>query len=244
MSEEAPDEPMRWFFVHVQKTAGTTLFYRLANQFPGPALYPDGSDGSPVREMPQFKVDVLLDRWAKRRDEIRVVTGHFPLCTVELLDAPFVTLSVLREPVSRTLSYLRHHREFLPEARDASLDQIYDDPSRFEGLVHNHMVKMFSLTTDEMDDGVMTHVDFTPERLERAKRGVESIDVLGLQEDFDAFCAELEARWSWDLEGPVAANRTEPAEASPALVERIREDNALDVALYEHAVEVVRARRT
>ena len=39
--------------------------------------------------------------------------------TTELLDADFVTLSVLREPVERTLSHLRHHRKMNPDARDA-----------------------------------------------------------------------------------------------------------------------------
>ncbi len=57
---------------------------------------------------------LLLERWKARRDEIRVVTGHFPLCVTELLDADFATFTVLRDPVERTLSYLRHHRDTTP----------------------------------------------------------------------------------------------------------------------------------
>ena len=41
------------------------------------------------RLSPQLMVPMLLRRWEARRDEIRVVTGHFPLCTIELLDADF-----------------------------------------------------------------------------------------------------------------------------------------------------------
>ena len=236
-------EPTRFFFVHVQKTAGTSLFIRFGNQFAPSEIYPDDTDGGLMTDMPQLKVDRLLQRWVARREQIRVVAGHFPLCTVQLLDAPFVTLTVVREPVARTLSYLRHHRKILPEARDASLEQIYDDPLRFEGLVHNHMVKMFSLSTDEMDDGVMTRVEFTRERLERAKQGLASVDVLGLQEDFETFCTDLEQRFGWDLGDPAVANDTEPTEVPAGLLDRIAEDNALDAELYEYAVALVRSRR-
>ena len=40
-------------------------------------------------------------------------------------------------------------------------------PVRFT-LVRNHMVKMLSLTVEEMTDGAMTNVDFDRHRLERA----------------------------------------------------------------------------
>ena len=85
-----------------------------------------------------------------RGDEIRVVTGHFPLCTTELLGAQFITLTILRDPVERTLSALRHHREKTPADSERSLEEIYEDPFRFE-LVHNHMVKMFSLSRGRDD---------------------------------------------------------------------------------------------
>ena len=154
-------EPERFFFVHLQKTAGTALWRRLRAQFPPAAVYPGPDDGEPPDTV--LSVAHLLDRWSRRRDEIRIVTGHFPRCTVELLDAPFVTLTVLREPVERTLSYLRHHRATTPAEADRSLEEIYEDPIRFE-LLHNHMVKMLSLSTDEMTDGALTSVTFDADR--------------------------------------------------------------------------------
>jgi len=103
-------QPRRFFFVHMQKTGGVSLYMRMRREFGDHAVYPAKSDGDAVGVAPQLMTDVLLRRWAERRDEIRVVTGHFPLCTTELLDAEFTTLTVLRDPVERTLSYLRHHR--------------------------------------------------------------------------------------------------------------------------------------
>src|SRR4029077_2528208 len=82
-------DPTRFFFVHLQKTAGTSLLIRLGNQFTPEQIYPDDSDGDKFGEMPQFDIPQLEARWAARAPEIRVVTGHFPLCTAELLGVPF-----------------------------------------------------------------------------------------------------------------------------------------------------------
>ncbi len=241
-SADGPTPPQRFFFVHLQKTAGTSLLIRLGNQFRPEEIYPDDTDGDLFGVMPQLEPAQLVARWAARRDQIRVVTGHFPLCTVELLDAPFTTFTVLREPVERTLSYLRHHRKMTPADRDAPLEQIYEDPMRFQGLIHNHMVKMFALEASEMTGGSMTPVDFTPEHLERAKARLAGVDVVGLQERFDDFCGELEHRFGWDLGPPLVSNDTRPVPVDPALRERIALDNAYDIELYEFARELV-ARR-
>lgn len=238
-----PSPPRRFFFVHVQKTAGTALFQRLRNEFGPDGVYPNESDGDLLVVAPQIMVPQLLERWAARRDEIRVVSGHFPLCTVELLDAPFVTMTVLREPVERTLSYLRHHRVLTAEDRDKSLEEIYEDPFRFHGLIHNHMVKMFGMTAEEMNGGVLTHVEFTPEHLNRAKALLPTVDVIGVQEQFDEFCAEIVERYGIDLGDPRFANRTDPVDVPESFRARIAEDNAMDVELYELARQLVAERK-
>jgi len=234
----------RFFFVHLQKTGGTALFKRLKRHFGERAVYPDASDGDVVTVAPQLSMEVLLARWKERRDDIRVVTGHFPLCTTELLGGEFTTLTVLREPVARTLSYLRHHRKLTPTDHDKTLEAIYEDEFGFETLVHNHMVKMFSLTLQEMTDGALTPVDFTPAHLDRAKRQLATVDVLGLQERFDEFCEELSQRFGWQLGAPLHANRTEPVTSSASFRTRIAEDNWMDVELYDHARQLYEERRS
>jgi hypothetical protein len=234
---DASPSPDRFFFVHVQKTAGTSLAFRLRRHFGRDAVYPRPSDDRDA----VLSVPHLVERWRHDGDAIRVVTGHFPLCTTELLGGRFTTLTVLREPVERTLSYLRHHKVFERDD-ERTIEEVYDDPFRFHGLVHNHMVKMFSLTVDEMNAGMLTKVDFAPEHLERAVANLRTVDVVGLQEDFEGFCEELRGRFGWDLGAPTVMNRTEQVEISDSLRERILRDNALDVALYEVAVELVRER--
>jgi hypothetical protein len=231
----------RFFFVHVQKTAGTELYRRLRAHFSEHAVYPDATDGT----LPDSAIVVenLLERWRARKDEINVVTGHFPLCTVELLDAEFTTLTVLREPVERTMSFLRHHRRLIPADRDTPFETIYsENPIRFHGLIHNHMVKMFCLRPEEMTAGAMTMVDFTDEHLERAKERLATVDAVGIQEQFEPFYDELVQRFGFADHSRLVANSTPPAEMSQSLRDRIAEDNALDIELYEFARKLVASR--
>lgn len=241
-SNRSPDdEPERVFFVHLQKTAGTTVYLWLKEVLPPGALYPEDVDGPKIPAV--LTVDRLLERWQARRDEIRVVTGHFPLCTTELLGAPFRTFTILRDPVARTVSYLRHYRATNPEGDRRPFEEIYADPLRFGGMIENHMVKMFSLRAEEMTDGMLTRVDFTPEHLERAKERLATVDVVGVQERFDLFWADLRDAFGWPLgDRPGTANRSEPAEIPDHLLERIAEDNALDVELHRFAQALVEQR--
>jgi hypothetical protein len=200
-----------------------------------------------------LSIDHLRERLAARGDEIRVIAGHFPLCTAKLIDGRFTTLTLLREPIERTLSYLREQREdhvvrFLARgtqgaprsAQGKPLEEIYDDPLRFHGIVHNHMTKMLSLTPTEMTDGMFTRVQFTRHHLERAKEALAGIDVVGLQERFEDFCDELAARFGWRLGEPVmGVNATAPVEAPARLRARIAEDNAFDIELYKFAKQLL-----
>jgi hypothetical protein len=203
------------------------------------AVYPRSDDGTDVLEL-GFSVPRLLDEWRTSSEDIRVIAGHFPLCTMELLDEDFITVTVLRDPVERTLSLLRHLRQRDYQYVDATIEQIYDEPERFpvsfRSELHNHMVKMFSLTPEEMTDGILTNVAFTPDRLERAKIALSTVEAIGFQESFDSFCAELHTRFGWGADRPKRRlNRTRPMDVSDALRARIAEDNADDIALYEYA---------
>lgn len=224
----------RFFFLHLHKTAGTTLWKRLQRQFTPEQLYPGPDDTTaPDRTLvPEY----LDERYRARRDAIRVVTGHFPLCTTEMLGDDFTTFTVLRHPVDRTISVLQHHRDLTPADRDIPLEELYDDPIR-QLLIRNHMIKMVSLQLPEMTDGALTDITFDRDRLELAKERLHTIDVVGMQHRFEPFCDELSRRFGWDLGSPTTSNRSTPVEVSDALRERIAVDNALDIEFFEYADE-------
>jgi hypothetical protein len=188
----------------------------------------------------------LEERWAVRGPEIRLLTGHFPVRTVERLGAPFVTMTVLRHPVERTLSFLRHQatRRQRGAIETTPLDEIYADPFRFEHMIRNHMVRMLSLGPEEMvpGDGVLTTVPYTRDRLQMAKDGLDHLDLFGLQERLEELCDELDRRYGLTVGPPVRDNVTAAVDVPDGLADRIAEDNALDMELYEYAVQRYEAR--
>ena len=99
------------------------------------------------------------------------------------------------------------------------------------------MVKMLSLTADEMTDGALTPVVVDDDRVARAAENLEHrIDVVGLQEHFEEFCTDLGRRSAGTSGEPLFMNRTPPAEAPDALRERIGADNDHDLRLYALAL--------
>lgn len=245
LPERDPDQ--RFFVAHMQKTAGTTLRDRLRSTFAEEQIYPNGSDG-PDGRISVIEVSHLRERWKARHHEIRLLTGHFPLRVVEVLDPPaaFVTMTILRDPVDRTLSFLRHQaaRRQRGATEDTPLTELYDDPFRREVMLQNHMTRTLALAPDEWGpgNGVLATVPYTPELLERAKDALAGMDVFGLQHRLDEFCDELATRYGLDVGEPMRSNTTDPGEVPDGLVARIREDNALDIALYEYACRLYEER--
>ena len=247
MTEPATPADTRFFVAHMQKTAGTTLRDRLRSTFTEDQIYPNGRDGDDAR-ISVISVKHLEQQWAVRGHEIRLLTGHFPVRTVELLpgDIDWVTVTVLREPVERVLSFLRHQaaRRQRGATEDTPITEIYEDPFRREAMVRNHMTRMLSMTPDEIraSDGVLGTVPYDDERLEMAKSALEDLPMFGLQQRLEEFCRELGSRYGLDVGEPLRSNTTEPGEIPPGLVERIIEDNHLDMELYAHACRVYEQR--
>ncbi len=234
----------KYFFIHCLKAAGTSLFFQLRQQiFDKDAVFPMDKDmGNPLAS---FDTHYLIKRANDPANNFQVYTGHFPYCTMEILGGNFKSFTVLREPVERTLSYLRHHKKLIPEDRDKSLEELYDDPFMFQSKIHNHMVKMFSLTPETGKDGMLVKVEFTEDHFKQAKSNLKRVNVIGLMEDYQGFCDNLQDAFGWNFKHIIHGNKTDKSEVvSEAFKDRIRRDNELDVKFYKFAQYLVTRRRT
>jgi len=239
------------------KTGGMSLSSGVAKNFAVDEVYPhreldlgDFTEGN-VR-FRAVTIEYLLRLSAERRDRIRYYGGHFPYVTCELLGGDFCTLTILRDPVDRTVSLLRQlqrHAESIrngdpQSAEPASFEEIYEQPQVYEPLVHNHQTKIFSMTSADNPRGYMQPVVIDDQRLALAKRNLEAVDVVGLTERHGEFIDQLTLRFGWQLNRDRRVNVT-PSD-SPALAEsfrrRIEADNAIDMEFYEFAKELVDAR--
>jgi hypothetical protein len=255
------------------KTGGTSFVFQLSRNFATDEVYPDiARDRRSPTDAEPYASFTALERLApERRDAIRIYTGHFPLAARDLMGPDLVTLTLLRDPVERTVSVLKHFKRLWPRYGDLSLDAIYDDELVFRHFVEHHQTRMFALTAGDgtrsfasvtdydtlrralenpagpsaaLDAGAVVAVD--ADRLAQAKRNLASIDVLGVNESFDAFVAQLRNGYGWWPSGErfdARANvSSEPWVASDALRARIERDNPFDRELYEHARELIAAR--
>jgi Sulfotransferase family len=238
-----PDD-RKFFFIHVMKTAGTTLRKHIMANFEEDEFYP-----CPRLDANMLKANIELDYLtglpASRRARIRAYSGHFPFVAVELLGEEMTTITILRDPVERTLSFLRDRKATHHPDGGVSLEEIYEDPFLFLALIRNHQAKLFALTVDDELGSYMRALDIDSDRLELAKRNLESVDVVGTQDRFEDLLSELELRFGWrrGSVGRMFAGKETPGDAPASFRRRIADDNQADMEFFEHAVRLCERRR-
>jgi Sulfotransferase family len=240
----------RVLYIHVMKTGGTTLLQHLRKNIPPDELYPNAErdmslDSSRPFTVRHLRLDYLRNLPEERRNRIRVYAAHFPYVATEALGGDLTTMTILRDPVDRTISMLRQWSRNRPEA-SLSLEEVYELPEVFDRLLHDHQTKIFSMTADDEPTGYMQMIDVDPARLALAKDNLATVDIVGLTEQYDDFLDLVVERFGWTVDRGVRANASPPENelaASDALRQRILEDNALDVELFEYATALVDARR-
>jgi hypothetical protein len=247
------------FFVHVMKTGGTTVFRNLRANYELDQLYPCRSldiqfEGPKVDVQHHLSVPYLLGLSPERHARIRVYTGHFPFVVSDLLGGGFTTVTLLRDPVERTISLLRQFRRKAPwldpgqpMMASHTLEEVYEQAIVFEPLIHDHQTKIFSMTAADGPESYMDVIEVDAARLEIAKRNLERVDIVGLTERYDLFLGQLRTSFGWDVEPDARANATPASEIQPVtdeLRDRIAADNALDLEFYEFARQLVDARQS
>lgn len=89
------------YFLHIQKTAGTTFYFTLDEKF-------DPEDICPTRFWRQFLK--LAKHDLRQLRQYRLFRGHFGYTIPQFLRKPPVCLTVLRDPIQRSISHYEHIR--------------------------------------------------------------------------------------------------------------------------------------
>jgi hypothetical protein len=236
-----PDTARRYLFIHIMRTGGATFTRQLERNFPAGELYPDPRQDTDTHQA-NIEVDYLLGLPRERIDQIRVFTGHFPFFVSELIpECQPLTMTILRHPVQRSISFLREKRRKVDNV--LSLEELYDFPGLRQSLLGNFQVRQFAMTAgDNMIRGI-DPLEIDEERLALAKENLAKVDVLGLHERYEEFMDDVMQRFGW-LRHPIGNwHVSEAIEVPKALESRIADDNAWDIAFYEHAVEMYDERR-
>jgi hypothetical protein len=143
----------KFLFIHIMKTGGTSLADIISANFAADERYPDACIAPDAGIMRRFEaylyVPGLVADVNALRGKLRMVRGHVPYAVRTLLDDSFVAMALLREPVERTLSYLKHCKRYHAEHQGLELEEIYEDPWFHATFVQNYQTKLFSMSAQE-----------------------------------------------------------------------------------------------
>jgi hypothetical protein len=234
----------RFFFVHIMKTAGTTFALQLRVQFEAEAIYPaEGLDWHDAADLERYTdASRALAVSSTRRSQIECYTGHFPYMVAGLIDPSLVVITLLREPVARTVSVLDHFQRLDDRYRHLDLEAIYEDDHVFRSFVSNHQTAFFARTPLDGEQWIRDPIDIDDARFATAKQNLASVDVVGLTEDYPRFIEALRARFGWWPQGLNLDDRANVgsvrADVDAGLLRRIAEDNRYDIELYRYAQEL------
>jgi hypothetical protein len=231
-----------YFFIHVMKTGGTTFVQHILANFSADAVYPSSTRGE-GRKRAYYMIDELRRISLERRGSLRAYSGHFPFVAAELVGAD-VTLAILRDPIERTVSILRHHRREDPRLHGATLEEVYDDGWVFPLYVHNYQAKLFAMTVDDKLESHLDLIDVDEARLEIALTNLERVDVLGLHHRYAEFLDTMREQQGWTIgDVPDLRVSADRRDVPSQLRERIAADNAAEMTFYEHAVRLYERRQ-
>ncbi len=219
-------------FLHIQKTAGTTLHRILDRQ------YPPGQDFfiKTANDYPIFQTFSI-----NQRGQYRLIRGHMNFGIHKLLPNAATYFTILRDPIERAISYYYHikndaahynHKyanrwdlkEFLEQGVDA--------------LMANGQTRIWAGGRPDLGYG-----ECTAEVLAQAKQKLQQYcAVVGLAERFDETLMLLKKRFGWRYvfytPQNVSANRLRRHELSPDTLETVKKFNQLDIAFYQYGVSL------
>lgn len=222
------DRPLA--FLHIPKTAGTALLKLFERNLPAARI---------VRWYPPDRPR----RPSSPSSGPHLLVGHFPMGTEDafLLDPLRVTM--LRDPIARTLSQLRflrrgvlqrdgevarEHQRWFADNEDL-ID--YIDYSK-HWLLDNAQVRMLSGAWRKVPFG-----ELGEEHLETAKRNLDRFDLIMSQAHYDEDVLRLSSRFGWWTHGARVNAGGGSSDGSLSRRPELGSVNELDLALHEHAMQ-------
>jgi Galactose-3-O-sulfotransferase len=220
-------------FLHIGKTAGTTLRRILRKHYPA-------SQTLVVRARQRPREETLSDFAAlpeAERARPRLILGHTVYGLHESVPRPATYISMLRRPTSLVLSQYsfvlrtpghRHHQD----AQGMSLEDYLRSGLAQE--MNNSQTRAIAGAVD------VPYGENPPELLEQAKRHIEEhFSVVGLTERFDESLVAMKMAFGWSkinyVRANVASKKVEPSSEARALIDEL---NTLDNELYRWTDEL------
>jgi glycosyltransferase involved in cell wall biosynthesis len=245
------DRPL--YFLHIQKTAGTTVAAYLKGLF------------RPEESMPGYFWDELMDLPAAERERYRLILGHYDRSYLSLCETPPAIVTFLRDPVKRLRSYWAHVRRAPDHPMHAVLNLdsflavlrseegkkwLYNGQARALGMdIYPDLIAMKNRYGDkrppEYAFAIRRHTQMArhtcsdSELIDRAQALLDQCLFVGIQEQLDEAMPILAAKLGAAPPSPMPLTNTAPPSDRVPLsdeeTEMARQLTRLDDQVYAYA---------
>lgn len=225
MASSVPANPLL-IFLHLPKTAGTTLASVLEHEYGADAIV-NCYDMTFVDDLASIEPDVL--------ERARVIQGHFYFGVHSVLSRPASYITMLRDPVDRVVShyhFVRSQPDHYLYAEANALSLVDFVISRAGDEPNNDQTRLLA--------GARTNTPDASTLLDIAKQHLlDHFKVVGLTEEFDRSMILMKRVLGWKTPHYVSQNvghySTAREMLSADVLRQINDFNALDRELYEFA---------
>jgi hypothetical protein len=229
--------PAPIIFVHIPKTAGSTLRSIIRKQYGEDHLLYLRALNSTDLNQQQPEVEE-----AQKERDIRGISGHVMFGVHQFVDSAFQYVTILREPISRVIS--DYYYVLQTPTHDLHETVIANDYS-----LREYVTSGTTIYADNVQTRIVAGVggdipvgECTRDHLEQAKRNLQDhFSVVGLTEYFNESITLMKRQLGWGY--PMyktrnkTSNRPSRREVSTETKHVIREHNTLDVELHQFVRE-------
>lgn len=246
MSHPRSPDSRPLIFLHIPKTAGTTLERILARQYGHDALF----KMRPEEEDLEGAVQRLRDLDAATRRKVRLIHGHMHFGIHDVLGEPVPYMTMLRHPVDRVISHYyyvkRRPNHYLHDlVRDGMTLREYVETAGGGRSIEFDNGQTRAYAGPPYDRAEVGTCD--EEMLEAARRNLDThFRAVGVSERFDESLLLFRHAFGWRLpfyvRHNVTRNRPSMDEVDPETRAVVEEHSRLDLALYRYATDRLDAR--
>ncbi|GEM_PF-1566673 len=219
-------------FVHIPKTAGTSLRLMLNSCFDEDEVFPNLND---IRSNEGLYPDLsqIFSLNFNRLNNLKIVNGHYPMIVADnwLIDLKLITF--FRRPSDRVLSHLKHLKKNDKNCREMTLEEIYQ---KHKNSLVNLQLRV--LKNREYKNANLLSFESTSYSEQKLIETLNRFAAFGIVEEFDRSIAWIGDALNLTFDKKVFTNKSS---TELEVTDQLKSQIETDCMLEQQAYEIIKA---